>query len=213
MCAREDREFAGTDSLVRFTKARGPEELEPTVLVKCSTLLLKYVVRGARIELSAALVEDNALAYALTIYDDMDHPAMLWSIVEREDEKTALIDAFSGKPCSIHLFNEASLNTSSTISTFSCIPSMHSSPLADARVAPRGTSIEWGKDKKIKPADWTMAAQSKATMVNPTWIRPLHDVEDRPAEIHDLRLLAVAADEGFEGRLPAARPAMASSVA
>ena len=102
-------EFLATPQLVRIDYAKGANGFEPTLLVKGSTLLLKYVVLGAPIQFNLGRVNDRLL-YAFIAYDDASKPAMLWSVVETEAEVNALKGLVSGESCPVFLFNELALN-------------------------------------------------------------------------------------------------------
>lgn len=102
-------EFLATPKLIRIDYAKGKNSFEPTLLVKGSTLLLKYMVLGVRLRFHLARV-NGRLLYAFTAYDDPSKPAMLWSVVETEAEVTALQGLVSDEPSPIFLFNELALN-------------------------------------------------------------------------------------------------------
>jgi len=110
-------EFLATPQLIRIDYAKGANSFEPTLLVKGSTLLLKYIVLGARLQFHLARVSGRLL-YAFTAYDDPSKPVMLWSVVENEAEITALQGLVSDEPSPIFLFNELALNVAwSTVKT------------------------------------------------------------------------------------------------
>lgn len=102
-------EFLATPQLIRIDYAKGANGFEPTLLVKGSTLLLKYIVLGARLQLFLGRLNDRLL-YALIAYDDPSKPVMLWSIVESEAEVKALQALILGEPSPMFLFNELALN-------------------------------------------------------------------------------------------------------
>lgn len=102
-------EFLASPQLVRIDHSVGANGYEPTFLVKGSTLLLKYMVLGARLALHLGCV-DGRLVYALEVYDDVLKPVILWSIVESEAEVKALQNLVVGEVCPIFLFNELALN-------------------------------------------------------------------------------------------------------
>lgn len=102
-------EFLATPQLIRIDYAKGTNGFEPTLLVKGSTLLLKYIVLGAQLRFHLARVSGRLL-YAFTAYDDPSKPAMLWSVLENEAEVTALLGLVSDEPSPIFLFNELALN-------------------------------------------------------------------------------------------------------
>ena len=102
-------EFLAAPQLVRIDYALGSDGFKPTLLVKGSTLLLKYVVLGAHLQLHLARIEDRLL-YAVTVIDDVSKPAMLWSIAEREAEIKAFEGMLTNQSYPIFLFNELALN-------------------------------------------------------------------------------------------------------
>lgn len=109
LAAHYRSEFLATPQLVRVDYAMGAKGFEPTLLVKASTLLLKYIVLGARLQFQLGRVNDH-LIYALAVYDDPLKPVMLWSVVESEAEVNALRGLVSGESCPVFLFNELALN-------------------------------------------------------------------------------------------------------
>lgn len=62
-------EFLATPQLVRIDYAREANGFQPTLLVKGGTLLLKYIVLGARLQFQLGRV-NNRLLYAFTAFDD-----------------------------------------------------------------------------------------------------------------------------------------------
>ncbi|AIV89891.1 Uncharacterised protein [Burkholderia pseudomallei] len=98
-------EFLACPQLVRFDYASGQSHFEPTLLVKGSTLLLKYVVMGVRMQMVFSRLGDR-LVYGLKVFDDPEKAATLWSIVERKEELAALAALSTGEPCQVFLFNE-----------------------------------------------------------------------------------------------------------
>lgn len=102
-------EFLACPQLVRFDFAMGNNDFEPTLLIKGSTLLLKYLVMGVRMKLAFARFNDRLL-YGLKIYDDPEKAGLLWSVLEREEEKSALVALAGGDCCQTFLFNEIAVN-------------------------------------------------------------------------------------------------------
>ncbi len=102
-------EFLATPQLIRFDYAKGQDGFEPTLLIKGSTLLLKYIALGVRMQLAFARLGDRLL-YALKVYDDEEKAGVLWSIMERDEEKTALAALVRGETCQTFLFNELAVN-------------------------------------------------------------------------------------------------------
>ncbi|MBA4802282.1 MAG: hypothetical protein H2040_10500 [Euryhalocaulis sp.] len=102
-------EFLAVPELIRFEHARGQDEFEPTLLIKGSTILLKYIVLGARMQLAFTMCE-NRLLCALKVYDDGDEGGILWSVVEREEELNGIRGLARGGPLVAFLFNEIAVN-------------------------------------------------------------------------------------------------------
>jgi hypothetical protein len=102
-------EFLATPQLIRFDLTEGHGGFEPTLLIKARTLLLKYIVQGVAMKLSFARLGDRLL-YALKVKDDDTKPGILWSILERDKEKAALIALVQGESCQVFLFNELAVN-------------------------------------------------------------------------------------------------------
>lgn len=109
LAAHYRSEFLATPQLIRFAYPKGRDGFEPTLLIKGSTLLLKYIALGARMQLGFARLGDR-LIYALKVYDDAEKPAVLWSILEREEETVAIDALIGGEPCQTFLFNELAVN-------------------------------------------------------------------------------------------------------
>lgn len=106
-------EFRAAPQLIRFDHAEGQNGREPTLLIKSSTLLLKYITLGVGLRLRFACIGDRLL-YELSVSDDAREPASLWSVLEREEEAAALSAFAQGEPCQIFLFNEQALSVAWT---------------------------------------------------------------------------------------------------
>ncbi|MEW9854478.1 hypothetical protein [Novosphingobium sp. M1R2S20] len=102
-------EFLACPQLIRFEHGKGRDGFEPTLLIKGSTLLLKYVVLGARMQLAFAICEGRLL-YALKVCDDGNNGGILWSIAEREPELNGIRGLVRGEPLVLFLFNELAVN-------------------------------------------------------------------------------------------------------
>lgn len=98
-------EFLACPQLIRFEYASGRDGFEPTILIKGSTVLLKYVVLGARMQLGFAMCEGRLL-YALKVCDDGNDGGILWSIAERDEELNGIRGLVRGEPLVAFLFNE-----------------------------------------------------------------------------------------------------------
>jgi hypothetical protein len=102
-------EFLATPQLIRFDYVKGQDGFEPTLLIKGSTLLLKYITLGVPMQLAFTRL-GHRLLYALKVYDDGEKAGVLWSILERDVEKAALAAMVRGETCQTFLFNELAVN-------------------------------------------------------------------------------------------------------
>lgn len=102
-------EFLAVPQLIRFDYAHDRDGFKPTLLIKGSTLLLKYIVLGARMQLAFTMC-DGRLLCALKVCDDGDNGGILWSVVEREEELNGIRGLARGEPLVAFLFNELAVN-------------------------------------------------------------------------------------------------------
>lgn len=109
LSAHNRSEFLACPQLIRFDFSKGREGFEPTLLIKGSTLLLKYPVLGVPMQLAFAMC-DGRLLCALKICDDGRNGGILWSIVEREEELNGIRGLARGEPLVAFLFNELAVN-------------------------------------------------------------------------------------------------------
>jgi hypothetical protein len=117
LSARNRSEFLATPQLIRFEYGRGAHGFEPTLLIKGSTLLLKYIALGVPMQLAFAKVADRLL-YAWTVFDDPDEPGVLWSSLEQQQEREALAALLRGESCQTFLFNELAVNVAGSALSF-----------------------------------------------------------------------------------------------
>lgn len=110
LSAHNRSEFLATPQLVRFDFASGRNGFEPTLLVKADVVVLKYLTRGVRLQLMIAQTHGDRLIYSLIVHDDPTSPGVIWSVLEREEERQALLGVAEGKPLQVFLFNELSIN-------------------------------------------------------------------------------------------------------
>jgi hypothetical protein len=109
LSAQNRDEFLAVPQLIRFDYAAGQNDREPTLLIKGSTLLLKYIVLGARVQLAFAPCEGRLL-YAMRVFDDDSDGGILWSVAERQEELDAIRALAQGQPMFAFLFNEIAVN-------------------------------------------------------------------------------------------------------
>jgi hypothetical protein len=106
-------EFLAVPQLVRFDMAHGQNGLEPTLLVKASSLSLKYLLRQKSFRLMVMRV-GNKIAYAVEIPDDPEDPVATWSLMELPNEATALKTLITNPKCMVFLFNEVAVSVAWT---------------------------------------------------------------------------------------------------
>ena len=110
LSAHNRSEFLATPQLVRFDHAKGRDGFEPTLLVKADVVVLKYLTRGVRLQLMIVQIRGDRLIYGLVVHDDPTSPGVIWSVLEREEERQALFSMAEGKPLQVFLFNELAIN-------------------------------------------------------------------------------------------------------
>ncbi len=109
---RHHAEFLAVPQLVRATLATGADGLEPTFLIKASTLLLRYISQADTLTLPFFRTPRNCLGYGIKIEDDPSYPAVVWSMMESEDERSALRSMIFTPNFVTFLFNELVVNAS-----------------------------------------------------------------------------------------------------
>lgn len=110
LSSRNRSEFLATPQLVRFSMPVGANGPEPTLLIKANSLNLKYLVRLKRFRLVFLSVGPGWLAYGIELADDPAHPAVIWSLLEHEDEVSVLEALVQRPACIVHLFNDIAVN-------------------------------------------------------------------------------------------------------
>lgn len=106
-------EFLAVPQLIRFDMAYGQNGPEPTLLIKASSLSLKYLLRCQQFGIVITRI-GSKFAYAVEIPDDPEKPAMAWSLVELQNEVEALSTLVSDPRCVIFLFNELAVSVAWT---------------------------------------------------------------------------------------------------
>ena len=109
LSARNRDEFVAVPQLIRYDYVAGQGGQEPNLLIKGSTLLLKYIILGVRVQLAFATC-DRRLLYAMRVFDDDHDGVTLWSIAERQEELDAIRALAQGQPLVSFLFNEIVVN-------------------------------------------------------------------------------------------------------
>jgi hypothetical protein len=136
LSAKNRSEFLACPQLIRFEFAEGMDGYEPTLLIKVNNLLLKFLVAGTNMQLIFAPIGDGRLLYAVKIADDHEHPATVWSILERSEEKRALDAICGGQPLQIFLFNELAVCVAWAETSLGTIPAELGTLANTARLGP-----------------------------------------------------------------------------
>lgn len=115
-------EFQATPSLVRLTAIQGERgDFQPTMLIKADSLALKYLTIATGCRLLVCRLADDRIAYAVEVQDDPSAPAMIWSVLESEDEFEVLRVAATGRQCKVFLFNELSVSVAHSRQKFNVV--------------------------------------------------------------------------------------------
>lgn len=122
--AHIQNELFASNHMLRICIASTGTERQPTLVVKSTSLSLKYLIVRRSFQLVVGfLYPENHVMYGVRVPDDPEKPATIWSIAERQEELDALKLIAAGKLCHVALFNEASVNVCETDTTFSFGPS------------------------------------------------------------------------------------------
>ncbi|THK42605.1 hypothetical protein E8Q33_03500 [Methylophaga sp. SB9B] len=109
LAGRTRSEFLAVPQMFRLANAEGERGLEPTILVKANSVLLKYILQGVPIKLIFARIDDR-IVYVLTVYDEPTNPTSLWSVFEYDEELEALCQMVQIQRAPVFLFNELAIN-------------------------------------------------------------------------------------------------------
>ena len=102
-------ELLACPQLVRFDMVQGMDGPEATLLIKASSLGLKYLLRREKFRLILTLIGAR-IAYAIEIPDDHERPGTIWSFLDLPAEKAALLALTKSPRCAVFLFNELAVN-------------------------------------------------------------------------------------------------------
>ena len=91
-------------------KSEGAKGFETTLIIKGSTLTLKYVIRRAHFSIHIQQLSSGEVLYAILIEEYDDKPLAIWAVVETEEELSALTDLDKVGSFPLFLFNEAAVN-------------------------------------------------------------------------------------------------------
>jgi len=104
------QELLSTPGFSRFVRSVGADGFETTLILKSSTLSLKYLVKRAQLSMLIKQLASGRVLYAVLIDEFDEKPAAMWSFVESEEEIAALADLSSIPFFPLFLFNEACVN-------------------------------------------------------------------------------------------------------
>jgi hypothetical protein len=137
-------ELLANNQLARFVLAEGRKGLEPTLIVKSSSLMLKYLVKRKFFRvLVAKLPPEGQLFYAVEVPDDPTNPATIWSVVENMSELEALQRTVQGEMCHVALFNEAVVNVCWANVQFGILPSNTVLTFSDVTLCLENTLMQY----------------------------------------------------------------------
>ena len=98
--------------------------LRPVILVKATTLKLKYLVRRRTFRLLFHRLQPlNHLWYGIQIPDDSAYPCTLWSIAESEEELVCIDRLRQGEKLHVFLFNEEDIQVAAATVEINFVPS------------------------------------------------------------------------------------------
>jgi len=107
---RNQQELLASPGLVRFVLAQGKDGPEATLLIKASTLELKYLLRLKKLRLYLFQLAEGRVGYGVQIDDDPEHSGVAWSVFEYEDELAGALVLRTNFQCVVFLFNEIAVN-------------------------------------------------------------------------------------------------------
>ena len=103
-------EFLAVPELLRATMAKGGSGFEPAVLIKTLSLSIKYLICSRELRFVLMRLPGGFLGYGVSVDMDPDHQGVLWSAMEKEDERLALTALVAGSRCPAFLYNELAIN-------------------------------------------------------------------------------------------------------
>lgn len=159
-------EFLAVPELVRFDMAVGKEGPEPPLLIKATSLSLKYLIKRKAFHFIIASV-GKKIAYGVEIPDDPEAPATAWSLVGLEAELMALYTLMQNPRCVVFLFNELAVSVAWTEIRLEVDPSI-GSLLQSAKLHP----------PQQKPNAKAVGVRFDAVRVSPTLNSQIIGLED-----------------------------------
>lgn len=125
---------AGTDGDFRASM------FKPVILIKSSTLKLKYLVRRRTFKLLFHRLQPSGhLWYAIQIPDDAVNPCALWSIFESQEELACINRLRRGEQLHVFLFNEEDINVASATVGIEFVAGEKDAPFNSTEIAAEGS--------------------------------------------------------------------------
>jgi len=105
------QELLTAPQFCRFAWSHDADGVRAVLAVKATTLGLKYLTAEPVLHVLLFPVA-QAVGYAVVV-NEGGPPALLWSVIQSDDEKAALLSAVGAATCAVHLFSEAAINVAS----------------------------------------------------------------------------------------------------
>lgn len=112
------QELLSVPTFARINMSLGRDGFEPTLIIKASTLTLKYIIRRGMFKLNVQQLPSGKILYVVIVDEYDERPLCIWATVETEEELSALGQIFEGKPMPVFLFNEACVNVAHATALF-----------------------------------------------------------------------------------------------
>ncbi|WP_154814357.1 hypothetical protein [Actinophytocola xinjiangensis] len=167
------KEFLSTPEVARLTVTLNEDGPKPTLLIKARTLALKYLTKKKYCHISTFRVAEEWLGYWVDLQDDPIDSGIVWSLVEKPEEREALRLLSSGYSCDVIIFNELAIPVAHSEQNFRVVAGdietllsqtgLHSARQNDNQVAEaaieriRGNRVATGQSSSMEAhfaSDW-----------------------------------------------------------
>jgi hypothetical protein len=108
------QEILNVPHLIRLTEAYGDAGSELTLIVRCSSIGLKFLVQQTHFYLVLMRLKNGVLVYAIKVEDSVDAPMSFWSAVKNSNELSLFHRLLTDRRVVVHLSNEACVNSAWT---------------------------------------------------------------------------------------------------
>ena len=134
-------EFLAVPELVRVSVDRSSGEPRAVVIIKSTTLLLKYLLKLRSFRFIFQPTSAGYLVYGIEVTDDPSHPATIWSFLEQEAEREGLAALFRNSKFDVFLFNEAVVNVAQSQCILSATDGAHAITIQATKLKPESEKI------------------------------------------------------------------------